>query len=103
MNDFYIDAGAGVAGDMLLGAWIGLGISKAELESMLKRTLRVPGWRLIVKEEERKSWPARTVSVEGDRPFGGAAKMRATIRRSALAAPVKESALRMIDALAWAE
>jgi pyridinium-3,5-bisthiocarboxylic acid mononucleotide nickel chelatase len=103
MSIFYIDCGAGVAGDMLLGAWIGLGLHPLTLERTLKKALGVSNWRLKVEHVERQGWPARTVTVAGDRPFGGPRQMKRTLARAKLSAGVKRRALRIIDALAWAE
>jgi uncharacterized protein (DUF111 family) len=99
----YIDCGSGVAGDMLLGALIGLGLSPKELERTLKRVIPVKGWRLAVRPVERKMWPAWTLRVEGDRPFGPVEKMMGLLKKSTLPAPVKGRSLRIFQTLRWAE
>lgn len=99
----YVDCGAGVAGDMLLGALIDLGLAPAELERTLQKTIPVKGWRLIVGDEERQKWPAKTFRIEGDRPFGSPEQMKRAVRQSRLPQAVKERALAMLSSLQWAE
>jgi pyridinium-3,5-bisthiocarboxylic acid mononucleotide nickel chelatase len=101
--NIYLDCGSGVAGDMLLGALVELGLSSTDLERTLQRVVRFPGWSLSVTKTERQQWPARAVRVIGDRPFGSSTKMKKAIRRSALPLPVKERALRILTSMEWAE
>lgn len=100
---FYIDCGSGVAGDMLLGALIGLGLSPRELEQTLQKTINEKGWKLVIAPTERQGWPAWSLKVQGDRPYGSVGKMKALARRSALPTPVKEPALAIFNALEQAE
>lgn len=99
----YIDCGSGIAGDMLLGALIGLGLSPRELERTLQSVLKEKGWSLRVTQTERQQWPAWSVKVHGDRPYGSLEKMQATVRRAALPAWVKSSTLQIFDRLEFAE
>ena len=54
----YIDCGSGIAGDMLLGSLIGLGLPPRELERTLQAALKEKGWSLKIAQTERQHWPA---------------------------------------------
>jgi uncharacterized protein (TIGR00299 family) protein len=99
----YIDCGSGVAGDMLLGALMDLGLSTGELQRMLEKTIPVRGWKLRVQRVERQGWPARSFVVDGDRYFGSGEKMKQVVRSSRLPHPVKDNALQIFDQLLTAE
>src|SRR5258708_4404334 len=98
----YIDCGSGVAGDMLLGALVELGLSVDELNATLHRAIPLDHWRIVVRRTERQGWPARSVIVKGDRHFGSSQRMKSVIYSSKLPQPVRSHALqilsRMIDA-----
>lgn len=98
-----LDCGAGIAGDMLLGAMIDLGLSLRDLESTLKRALHVKDWSIESRKVERQYWPARTFQVKGDRPFGSATRMKQTIQRSKLPLEVRRKSIAVIQALEMAE
>ena len=78
----YIDCGSGIAGDMLLGALVGLGLPARELERTLQAAVREKGWSLKVTHTERQQWPAWSVRVQGDRPYGSIEKMRACVKKN---------------------
>jgi len=99
----YIDCGSGVAGDMLLGSLVDLGLSAEELNRTLHRVIPLDRWRIVVKRTERQGWPAGSLVVEGDRYFGSADKMKHVVRHSRLPKPVQSSALRIFDRLLAAE
>jgi len=99
----YIDCGSGVAGDMLLGALIGLGLSPEELNSTLHQAIPLRGWKIVVKRTERQGWPAMSMAVEGDRFFGSGVQMRQVVRRSRLHSVVKSNAIQIFDRLITAE
>jgi uncharacterized protein (TIGR00299 family) protein len=99
----FIDCGSGVAGDMLLGAMIGLGLPAKELERTLQAAIREPGWKLLITPTERQTWPAWSLQVKGDRTYGSLEKMRTCVKRSSLPAPVKKNALEIFARLAKAE
>lgn len=99
----YIDCGAGVAGDMLLGALAGIGLPMREFEKVLRGTLPGEGWSLRFKKVERAGWPAWSFTLEGDRPIKSAAQMINIIRNSRLPRIVRERALSTFEALRWAE
>jgi pyridinium-3,5-bisthiocarboxylic acid mononucleotide nickel chelatase len=99
----YLDLGAGIAGDMLLGALIGLGVSRAELSKALQRAIPLKGWSLEINSVERHMWPAQTVRVRGDRPFTSQEKMFSIIRKAELPQPVRRRALAVLTSLREAE
>ena len=99
----YIDCGSGVAGDMLLGALIGLGLSPRELEATLKTVVPLRGWRLEVKRVERRMWPAWSLRVVGDRPFESPDKMLESVKRAKLPEAVRKKSLEILMALKRAE
>jgi uncharacterized protein (DUF111 family) len=100
---YYIDCGSGVAGDMILGALIGLGLDPWELQSTLQRVIPVKGWSLRVKAVERRMWPAWSLKVHRDRPFTNPKKMLAAVRHAPLPDPVRKKALLILSALQEAE
>src|SRR4051812_23542859 len=95
----FVDCGAGVAGDMLMGALIELGLSVDELNSTLHRAIPLNRWKIVATRTERQMWPAHAVIVEGDRRFGSAAKMKKVIQTSQLPAAVKANALEIFNRL----
>jgi len=99
----YIDCGAGVAGDMLLGALIGLGLSPVELETTLKSAIPIKGWNLSVKGVERRMWPAWSVRVLRDKPFTSPERMLAAVRQAPLPPAVRHMSLEILQALQNAE
>jgi len=103
MNWIYIDCGSGVAGDMLLGALIGLGLSPRELEKMLHAVIPAKGWSLRVKAIERRMWPAWSLKVRRDRPFTSTTRMLAVLEQAPLPEPVRKRSLAILSDLLWAE
>ena len=99
----FMDCGSGVAGDMLLGAFVGLGLPIRPLQEALRDVSRRSDWRLRFRSVERAHWPAFALKVEGDRPFGSPAQMIRAIRRSHLPSAVKKTAETIIFRLQWAE
>src|SRR5262249_41028815 len=99
----YIDCGAGVAGDMLLGALIGLGLSPKELETVLKRAISLKGWTLQVKSVERRMWPAWSLKVVRDRAFTSSERMIDLVARAPLPPPVRRDASAILFNLQRAE
>lgn len=95
----YVDCGSGVAGDMLLGALVDLGLSGNELNRMLKRVIGLDNWQVRLKRTERQGWPAWSLIVEGDRHFGSGERMMNVVRRSGLPSPVKSNALKILSRL----
>lgn len=99
----YIDCGSGVAGDMILGALIGLGLPPAELEQTLRQAIPLQGWSLAVRPVERSMWPAWSVRVRKDRPFCSPDHMMKVVSSAKLPGAVRLRSLSIIRALIQAE
>jgi pyridinium-3,5-bisthiocarboxylic acid mononucleotide nickel chelatase len=99
----YIDCGSGVAGDMLLGALTGLGLSSRALEKTLKAAIREKDWKLKIEATERQLWPGWSVQVIGDRTYGSLEEMKSCVRKAPLPAEVKRNALEIFARLQKAE
>jgi len=101
--NIYIDCGSGVAGDMLLGALIGLGLSPQDLEMTLRQAIPIKGWKLRIKPVERQMWPAWSVTVLRDRPFTSSDRMLDLIRQAPLPQIVRRGTLNILSDLQKAE
>lgn len=99
----YIDCGAGVAGDMLLSAQIGLGLSVSELQDMLARSIPIKGWKLRIQKTERRMWPAWSLRVDRDRSFTSITQMLRIFQRAPVPKPVRQDAIRILKSLKQAE
>ncbi|MDT0213872.1 nickel pincer cofactor biosynthesis protein LarC [Rothia sp. ARF10] len=101
----WIDAGAGVAGDMLLGALVDAGAPLDEVQHVVDAVL--PGTvRLSVTEVTRAGLRAAKLDVEvlvADQPHRQWSDIRERIVRAAIPEPVRDSAIRVFTALAEAE
>ncbi|MFW5472797.1 nickel pincer cofactor biosynthesis protein LarC [Knoellia sp. CPCC 206450] len=101
----WIDAGAGVAGDMLLGALVDAGAPLDELQDVVDAVL--PGTvRLSVAEVTRAGLRAVKVDVEvlvEDQPHRHWSDIRERILGAGIPESVRDSALRVFHALAEAE
>jgi pyridinium-3,5-bisthiocarboxylic acid mononucleotide nickel chelatase len=100
----YVDAVAGVAGDMLLGALLDVGAAEESVREAI-RGVGVPGLDLELGTERRHGIAARSVRVTPGEP--GAQRtwsdVRALIEGAALPARVRERALAVFATLADAE
>src|ERR1041385_4584502 len=99
----FIDCGSGVAGGMILGALIGLGLSPHELERTLKLATPIKNWRLEVIQEERQMWPAWTLKVKGDRPYSSQNGMLSLIQKAPLPKMVRDQAHAILTRIQRAE
>ena len=69
MRVLYYDCFSGISGDMNLGAMLDLGVSQDYLRSELDK-LNVPGWSLIVKEDQRKGITGTRAVIKLDDDHG---------------------------------
>lgn len=101
----WIDAGAGVAGDMLLGALVDAGASLDEVQAVVDAVL--PGSvRLTVSGVTRGGLRAAKLDVEvlvADQPHRHWSEIRELITRAGVPEPVRDSAIRVFTVLAEAE
>ncbi|CAN7216494.1 nickel pincer cofactor biosynthesis protein LarC [Knoellia sp. LjRoot47] len=101
----WIDAGAGVAGDMLLGALVDAGANLAEVQSVVDAVL--PGTvRLALTEVSRAGLRAAKVDVEviaPDQPHRRWTEIRTLIEVADIPEPVRDSAVHVFEVLADAE
>ncbi|WP_404379992.1 nickel pincer cofactor biosynthesis protein LarC [Knoellia locipacati] len=101
----WIDASAGVAGDMLLGALVDAGASLEEVQSVVD-TVLPETVRLTVTEVHRAGLRAAKVDVEvltPDQPHRRWSDIRSMIGSADLPDPVQDSAIRVFQVLAEAE
>src|SRR5665647_836006 len=101
----WVDASAGVAGDMLLGALLDAGASLAAVQGAVDAVL--PGAvRLRTKEVTRAGVRATRLRVdllEPDSPHRTWMAVRSLVECAPLVEPVRESAMRVFERLAGAE
>jgi len=113
MRIAYFDAGAGVSGDMILGALVDAGLGLEGLKEAL-RPLGLSGYRISVEETKRAGLRAMRVIVtvdEGEEDEHGTGEphgrrlpeILTLIERSALAPPIKERAILVFRRLGEAE
>jgi hypothetical protein len=102
----YFDCPSGAAGDMIMASLLDAGVPLARLEEELA-TLRLPGWRLAVRQVMKGDFRATKVDVEIDehahqhhRSLGD---ILTILEGSALPASVRERAVRIFTRLADAE
>jgi len=100
----YLDCGAGISGDMFLGALVSAGLPIGTLRERLA-SLDLPGYSIESSEVRRAGMPGTKVDVvvaDGQRSRDWAA-IRELIEASALDAAVKKRALSAFERLARAE
>jgi pyridinium-3,5-bisthiocarboxylic acid mononucleotide nickel chelatase len=101
----YFDCPSGAAGDMIMASLLDAGVSRARLEDELGK-LRLPGWRLAVREVMKGDFRATKVDVEIDREahhHRSLSDILEILARSGLEASVRERAARIFTRLADAE
>jgi len=100
----YLDCGAGISGDMFLGALMGAGLDPDVLRDRLG-ALDLPGYSIEVTQVRRAGMPGTKVDVlvEAGQPSRDWRAIRALIERSALDAAVQAAALAAFERLARAE
>jgi uncharacterized protein (TIGR00299 family) protein len=100
----YLDCFSGISGDMMLGALIGAGWPRAELERLPAR-LGLEGVQITIGEARRGPFVAQRVTVDAPpgQPHRHLHHIRAMIERGDLDAGVKQRALAVFERLAAAE
>lgn len=100
----YFDCFSGISGDMVLGAFIDLGVSPRWLEDQLRR-IPLAGFRLDVGRVTRHGISARQVKVDisDNPPSRKWADIRLLLEESPLEDSVKETSLSIFERLAIAE
>ena len=105
MRVAYFDCPSGAAGDMIMASLLDAGVSRSRLEDELAK-LRLPGWRLAVREVVKGDFRATKVDVEIDREAHHHRSLRdilEILEQSGLDASVRERAARIFTRLADAE
>jgi pyridinium-3,5-bisthiocarboxylic acid mononucleotide nickel chelatase len=105
MKVAYIDCFSGISGDMILSAFLDLGLPAKLLRETL-RALPLPELRLIIKREERQGLTGTALQVQG-KGQGGVARTFASIKQLIEKSPtneaVKEGSLAILKRLAQVE
>lgn len=110
-NVVYFDAFNGVAGDMILGALIDLGLPPEVLSGELRK-LQLSGWDLLIDRTEREGLSGVNLRVKYEEESGGGhghhkhrhfSRIREIIQASELDGWVKETSIRIFTRLAEAE
>jgi hypothetical protein len=105
MNIAYLDCFSGISGDMVLGAWLDLGLPRRRLREALQ-ALQLPPFRLQVRREERGGLTGLRVVVEArkgtafPRHYGA---LRGLLESGGLEAGVRAKALDALRRLAEVE
>lgn len=98
----YFDCFAGVSGDMVLGAFLDLGLSSEILDDGW-RMLGLKGVQVKGKRVNRGGIMGTAVEIEGKGTFKNYREMKKAIDESALSSGTKELSLRILHQLAQAE
>ena len=104
MRLLFVDASAGAAGDMILGALIELGVPVARLKRVLG-TLPLKDWSLRTRRVKRHALVGRKVDVRvgGRQPHRGWKEIERIVKRGDLEPAVRERALGIFRRLIEAE
>jgi uncharacterized protein (TIGR00299 family) protein len=105
MNIAYFDCFSGISGDMILGAFLDLGLPRKLLRQTLNQ-LPLPELRLIIKREERSHLTGQTLVVKGKKGqpvFRTYKTIKQLIEKSKIENPVKENSLAILQRLAQVE
>ncbi|UCG20867.1 MAG: nickel pincer cofactor biosynthesis protein LarC [Deltaproteobacteria bacterium] len=105
MKIAYFDCFSGISGDMILGAFIDLGLDLDKLTALLSK-MHLGGYKLSVSKEKRGSITGTRlhIQVEEDKqPHRSMAQIREIIGESKLPGQVKETSLAILERLARVE
>ena len=105
MKIAYFDCFSGISGDMILGAFLDLGLPRKLLRQTLSR-LPFPELRLIIKREDRQGITGCAVRVQGKNKEGIARtyqSIKQLIEKSTLDSAIKENSLAILKRLAEVE
>jgi uncharacterized protein (TIGR00299 family) protein len=105
MNIAYFDCFSGISGDMILGAFLDLGLPQKLLRETLKQ-LPLPELRLLVKREERSHITGYSLQVQGKK--GESVRrtyksIKQLIEKSKISPLIKENSLAVLKRLAQVE
>lgn len=105
MKTLYFDCSSGIAGNMILGALLDLGVAESFLRKELKK-LPLPAYQLIIKKVERNKIKATFVDVELSGQHNhhtNLKKIISLINKSKLAKDIKSKAKQIYKKLIQAE
>ena len=105
MKIAYFDCFSGISGDMILGAFLDLGLPRKLLRQTLSR-LPLPELRLMIKREDRQGITGWSVRVQGKNKEGIARTyllIKQLIEKSTLDSAIKEDSLAILKRLAEVE
>jgi uncharacterized protein (TIGR00299 family) protein len=104
MTIAYFDCFSGIAGDMILGALIDLGIDETILKKELSK-LRLTGYDIEIKKVERNNIAATdvTITVTEDQHHRSLSEINDILKRSSLQPPVKKLSQEIFHNLGKAE
>jgi uncharacterized protein (TIGR00299 family) protein len=101
----YFDCFSGISGDMILGAFVDLGLPQKLLRQSLK-DLPLPELRLIIKREERQALTGYTLRVQGQAREGLVRhyqSIKKLLEKSKLEPEIKEDSLAILKRLGQVE
>jgi uncharacterized protein (TIGR00299 family) protein len=105
MNIAYFDCFSGISGDMILGAFLDLGLPHNLLRSSLRR-MPLPELRLIIKRGEQQGITGFSLQVQSRNkisPFRTYRTIKDLIDKSTLAPGIKEDSLAILKRLGQVE
>lgn len=104
MNTAYFDCFSGISGNMILGAFIQVGLEIEDLKEALQ-TLSLGGYKLEIKRVKKHSINAQYLDVRviEEQPHRNLGDMKKIIKQSLLPTEVKDLAIKIFHRLAEAE
>jgi len=105
MKIAYFDCFSGISGDMILGAFIDLGLDLDQLSGHLSK-MKLGGYEIAVSREKRGPITGTRLNIqveEDEQPHRSMAEIRQIIGESKLPGQVKETSLAILERLARVE